>query len=268
MADDARISTALPHHPKTVKLERRLGAQGCWSLIKLFLWVAENRPIGDLAGMSGEDIGIAAEWPGDTGELVRTLAEVRFLDGEEGSYKIHDWAEHNPWAANRPGRVEKARAAAGARWERKRAVSEPEPNAVSMPGACSEHDLAMPTSPHLTSPPDTTEKSKACAVAPVDWIPADSWAGFLEMRKKMRRPPTDRAVALIVKQLERLRDDGHDPGAVLDQSTRNNWQDVFPLKGTNGYGNGSENRAERRKSENIAAGEGAVDILHQRRMAS
>lgn len=159
MADDARISTALPRHPKTVKLQRRLEAPGCWSLVCLFLWVAENRPTGDLEGMSGEDIEIAATWPGNTGDFVRTLAEVRFLDGQEGAYKIHDWAEHNPWAANRPGRVEKARAAAGARWERKRVTSASEPNAVSMQGACYEHDLAMPTSPHLTSPPDTTSKS-------------------------------------------------------------------------------------------------------------
>lgn len=154
MADDARISTALPRHPKTVKLQRRLGAPGCWSLLCLFLWVAENRPTGDLEGMTGEDLEIAATWPGAIGDFVRTLSEVRFLDGQEGSYKIHDWAEHNPWAANRPGRVEKARAAAGARWERKRAA---EPNAVSMQAVCSEHDLAMPTSPHLTSPPDTTK---------------------------------------------------------------------------------------------------------------
>lgn len=44
MADDARISTALPRHPKTVMLQRRLGASGCWSLVCLFLWVADNNP--------------------------------------------------------------------------------------------------------------------------------------------------------------------------------------------------------------------------------
>ena len=62
MADDARISTAFPRHPKTVKLQRRLGATGCGSLVCLFLWVADNRPDGDLSGMSDEDIEIAAGW--------------------------------------------------------------------------------------------------------------------------------------------------------------------------------------------------------------
>src|SRR5579864_7991568 len=101
MADDARISIALPRHPKTVKLQRRLGAQGCWSLVCLFLWVAENRPEGDLAGMNTEDVEIAAAWPGDSAEFVKTLREVGFLDGEDGSFLVHDWAEHNPWAATR-----------------------------------------------------------------------------------------------------------------------------------------------------------------------
>lgn len=144
MADDARISTALPQHPKTVKLQRRLGASGCWSLICLFLWVADNRPEGDLQGMTGEDIEIAANWTGEAGTLVGTLAEVRFLDGQDGAYKIHDWAEHNPWAAGRPRRIETARAAANARWEKMR-------------GACESHEAAMPTSPHLSSPPGTTK---------------------------------------------------------------------------------------------------------------
>ena len=37
-------------------------------------------------------------------------------------------------------------------------------------------------------------------------------------------------MTLIVNELTRLRADGHEPGAVLDQSTRNGWRDVFPLR--------------------------------------
>lgn len=154
MADDARISTALPRHPKTVKLQRRLAAPGCWSLVCLFLWVAENRPTGDLKGMSGEDIEIAANWPGDVGSFVHTLAEVRFLDGQEGAYKIHDWAEHNPWAATRPQRTEAAKKAAAVRWENKQPVVGTD--AQRMRAACESHETAMPSSPLLTTPPNTT----------------------------------------------------------------------------------------------------------------
>jgi hypothetical protein len=154
MADDARISTALPRHPKTVKLHRRLGAPGCWSLICLFLWVADNRPDGDLKGMTAEDIEIAANWAGDIGTFVVALSEIRFVDGMDGAYKIHQWAEHNPWAAGRPDRIKSAKEAANARWQNKRTVSDPDTQ--RMRSACESHETAMPTSPHLTTLPDHT----------------------------------------------------------------------------------------------------------------
>jgi hypothetical protein len=154
MADDARISTALPGHPKTVKLLRRLGPRGCWSLICLLLWTADNRPDGDLRGMTSEDIEIAAGWAGEAGLLLTTLADVRFLDGQDGMYKIHDWAQHNPWAAGRPARIACAKAAAAKRWHGSRTASEPD--SQRMPTACEPHESAMPTSPHRTSAPDTT----------------------------------------------------------------------------------------------------------------
>jgi uncharacterized protein YdaU (DUF1376 family) len=67
--------------------------------------------------------------------------------------------------------------------------------------------------------------------SPAEWIPAEAWAGFIEMRRRTRKSPTDRAIKLIVAELAKLRDRGEDPGEILDQSTRNGWQDVFPIKG-------------------------------------
>lgn len=106
---DARISVGLPSHPKTKKLIRRIGEAGAWRLVCLFLWVAQSRPDGDLSGMTGEDIELAADWQGDEGAFVTALIEVGFVDGQEGSYAIHDWAEHNPWAAGADARSEKAK---------------------------------------------------------------------------------------------------------------------------------------------------------------
>ncbi|NID06629.1 hypothetical protein HBF26_17170 [Luteibacter jiangsuensis] len=109
---DARISTALPAHPKTKKLVKRLGGAAAWHLVCLFLWAAANRSDGDLTGMSDEDIELAVDWAGPDGELATTLADVGFLDGEPGEYRIHDWAEHNPWAAGAEARSERASFAA------------------------------------------------------------------------------------------------------------------------------------------------------------
>lgn len=106
---DARISTGLPSHPKTKKLIKRLGQASAWNLVCLILWAASNRSDGDLSGMTVEDIELAADWAGQDGAFVAALTEVRFLDGQDGEYMLHDWHEHNPWAAGAEMRSAKAR---------------------------------------------------------------------------------------------------------------------------------------------------------------
>jgi len=63
-----------------------------------------------------------------------------------------------------------------------------------------------------------------------DWIPMDAWTGYQDMRKKIRKPMTDRAISLAIQTLDKLRADGNDPGAVLDQSTLNSWQGLFAVR--------------------------------------
>lgn len=63
-----------------------------------------------------------------------------------------------------------------------------------------------------------------------DWIPAEAWAGYVDMRKKLRKPMTPRAIELRIKDLAAFRDAGQDVGAILDQSTSNSWTDLYPLK--------------------------------------
>lgn len=76
-----------------------------------------------------------------------------------------------------------------------------------------------------------------------EWIHADAWAGFVVMRQRERHPLTPRAAQLVIRELDKLRTTGTDPNAVLDQSTRNNWRDVYPLKPTGeSHANGSSNR--------------------------
>jgi uncharacterized protein (DUF2225 family) len=59
----------------------------------------------------------------------------------------------------------------------------------------------------------------------------DAWAGFVEMRKKIKKPLTKRAESLTLKKLETLA-----PGdksmqvAILDQSIMLDYLGVFPLK--------------------------------------
>jgi hypothetical protein len=148
MADDARISTAIRNHPKTRKLQKRLGKEGVLSLFYLFLYAAESQPDGNLAGMSDEDIEIACDWDGPEGQFIASLVEVRFIDGESKNYQIHDWDEHNPWAASRGVRLAAAKRAARIRWDAVRNALECEAHAEGMRDA-QKGNAHHPTQPNL-----------------------------------------------------------------------------------------------------------------------
>ena len=50
------------------------------------------------------------------------------------------------------------------------------------------------------------------------------------MRAKQRKAPTEHAVDLLLAKLDAMRKGGHDPAAVLDQSTANSWIGLFPIR--------------------------------------
>ena len=59
----------------------------------------------------------------------------------------------------------------------------------------------------------------------------DALRGFEEMRKKLRKPLTDRAKRLTLGKLEKLAPGNEEMQiAILDQSVENSWQGVYPLK--------------------------------------
>ncbi|GAA5075618.1 hypothetical protein [Lysobacter panacisoli] len=99
MKTDIRINTELFAHPKYKRLLRRLSWCGCAHLPHLFAWAAANRPDGDLSGLTDEDLELAVNYPPGQGAFIAILAEIGFLEGEEGARQIHDWAEHQPWAS-------------------------------------------------------------------------------------------------------------------------------------------------------------------------
>lgn len=63
-----------------------------------------------------------------------------------------------------------------------------------------------------------------------EWLPVEEWQGFVTMRGKIKKPLTDRAASMAIRELAKLRESGHDPAAVLDQSTLHCWQDLYPVK--------------------------------------
>ncbi len=73
------------------------------------------------------------------------------------------------------------------------------------------------------------EAKSATAIVLPDWMPLETWEAFLAMRKKMKRVPTDHAVELLIKKLDRFRANGQNIQAVLEKSITSNWQDVFEI---------------------------------------
>jgi hypothetical protein len=100
--------------------------------------------------------------------------------------------------------------------------------------------------------PNSSENSSgnsSIKAALPEWVPEAAWNGFVEMRKKLRNPLTDRAKELAIAKLYKLKVEGHDPEKVLDQSTMNGWKGLFELKGEtrNGFPNKAEERTEHNK---------------------
>lgn len=70
----------------------------------------------------------------------------------------------------------------------------------------------------------------AHGIAVPAWVPSEPWHAFIQARREGGKPVTPTMAEKLIEHLERLRADGNEPGAVLDQSTRNAWTGLFPIK--------------------------------------
>ncbi len=74
------------------------------------------------------------------------------------------------------------------------------------------------------------KRARVCQFVLPDWVPAAAWAAWEEMRVKSHKPLTDAARVVNLRRLERLRDDGHPPLAVIEKATGAGWAGFYPLK--------------------------------------
>lgn len=77
---------------------------------------------------------------------------------------------------------------------------------------------------------DQKKQSTASAFALPDWIREEVWKAYEDMRKKIRKPMTDRARDLIIKKLHDMKQAGQEANAVLEQSVIGSWTNVYPIK--------------------------------------
>lgn len=93
-----------------------------------------------------------------------------------------------------------------------------------------KHEKSAPVLGFPDMPAEIPGEKPAAFSLPL-WLDEEAWAGFVEMRKRIKKPLTGRALAIAVGKLERWRAEGYDPAAILDEATMNNWQGLWIPKG-------------------------------------
>lgn len=102
--------------------------------------------------------------------------------------------------------------------------------ATAMPIVCQDDaSLTLNTTPVDTNV-STPLPPKGSFVLP-EWIDPADWKDFEEMRRKIKKPMTDRARQAILSKLEKMMILGHLPKTILENSITNSWQDVYEPKG-------------------------------------
>lgn len=77
-------------------------------------------------------------------------------------------------------------------------------------------------------PPSPLEGERAFVLP--EWVPKPDWNDWLAMRKAKRAPNTPGAMTKAVRDMDKLRSEGHKPSDVLQQSTTRGWTGLFPVR--------------------------------------
>ena len=80
----------------------------------------------------------------------------------------------------------------------------------------------------------TERKKRVDEIILPEWLPVDSWKSFIEMRKKTKKPMTERAKELAIKKLEEFYNQRYDVQIIIDAAVMNNWQGFYIPKDKDG----------------------------------
>lgn len=162
----------MPRHPKTLALAQALKIsrrEAVGLLIDLWTWGLNCADeTGHLRGITNEGIAMAMDWPGrQAAKLVNALVDCGWIDGENGSYCLHDWADYTSRLSDKRKDAERKREA------RKRAKLEdksPENprnvcgQSADSPRKNTVNPRAGITEPNLTKPYITTSNLNAASI--------------------------------------------------------------------------------------------------------
>ena len=157
----------MPRHPKTLALAQALKIsrrEAVGLLIDLWTWGLNCADeTGHLRGITSEGIAMAMDWScRQASKLVSALVDCGWIDGENGSYCLHDWADYTSRLSDKRKDAERKREA------RKRAKQEDKPpedpknvrgQSTDSPRKNTVNPRAGITEPNLTKPNHTIPTS-------------------------------------------------------------------------------------------------------------
>lgn len=213
MAGDwIKIQKDTPDKPEVLAIATRLNLDSdavVGKMVRIWSWFDTHTVDGNASSVT---FSFVDRLTGVTG-FAEQLALVGWLEQNGHDLTLPNFDYHN-------GKTAKTRALGKNRIEKHRSNVESNDASVTK---------ALPEKRREEKKRDKEYKATDVALLP-DWIPLETWAAFLEMRKKIKKPPTAHAIELLIAKLDRFRKSGQDVQAVLEKSITSSWQDVFEIK--------------------------------------
>lgn len=77
---------------------------------------------------------------------------------------------------------------------------------------------------------ETINKKQETTLELPAWLSETHWKDFVEFRKFIKKPMTEKAKHLMLSKLQKIKDNGHDPILAMNTSIANNWVDIYEPK--------------------------------------
>jgi uncharacterized protein YdaU (DUF1376 family) len=94
----------------------------------------------------------------------------------------------------------------------------------------SERHLKSDTTQILNNKQETINKKQEPTLELPAWLSETHWKDFVEFRKFIKKPMTEKAKHLMLSKLQKIKDNGHDPILAMNTSIANNWVDIYEPK--------------------------------------
>jgi hypothetical protein len=215
----------LERHPKVIDLMNLMGwnkSEAIGYLIRFWWWCVDYAEDGDLRPHSAQRIATAVDLTGDTADkFVPAMIETGWID-EQPYFRVHDW-----WSYIRNFLMRKYWRTPR-KWRRVRRLY-----GSSRDTNCETHSESVPnlTIPNHTIPNTCTHADDFEIPQTLLSLPGWSatWEAWQQFRTEVHKPLKPTTIKSQIRFLLKQ----SDPVAVIEQSIRNGWQGLFPLKNGN-----------------------------------